>query len=88
MTEINWQEPPSDGRIGNNKGKHIEFAEQLRANPGRWAVMGEDLSCSTTTMINRGIILGFAPAGAFEAVTRGVVKNRGTIYVRYVGDRS
>jgi hypothetical protein len=82
--EITWEAPTERAKPGP-KGQYDEFAAQLRANPGRWAKIGE-----APTSLARNIKAGsgaFSPEGAFEAVTRNADKsgNRADIYARFVG---
>lgn len=82
MSEIKWQEPPADAR---GRDKWGPVADELRAQPGRWALVAEGVSASMSTAFKRGRIIAFQPAGSFEAVTRNVVDGRADIYARYVG---
>ena len=64
------------------------MANELRANPGRWAIFSEDAHASTATSINFGRLKAFHPPKAFEAVTRKNPGGRYRIYVRFVGSAS
>jgi hypothetical protein len=91
---IRWEEPPPPagngaGRVpGMRPSQYNTIADQLRANPGRWAVVEEiqrQRNNGLATKIAMGHMLCFTPAGDFEAVTRqggGVVRT----YARYLGD--
>lgn len=83
MTDIKWEEPEFDGRRDKKYDWVAIFAE-LRANPGRWALVSDDAPVSMTTNIKRGRYVGGAD-GEFEAVTRESKNYRGKIYARYVG---
>jgi len=91
MSEINWQEPPAGRRTKARAGKWQQFADALRARPGHWALMSEDIAVSVATQINKGTSAAFRPAGAFEATTRTADdsrRGRGAIWVRYVGSEA
>jgi hypothetical protein len=90
---IRWEEPPpartGGGRpTGSTTSRWTEVAEELRARPGRSAVIAESAGRTNADLcrrINRGLMHPFTPAGSFEATTRqedGIV----TTYVRYLGD--
>lgn len=86
--EIKFQDPPPTFAGRNAASQHFEFAEALRANPGRWAVLADDASASVVTSVKAGRYAAFRPAGSFEATSRGIGKaNRAKVYVRYVGPR-
>lgn len=59
-----------------------ELANELRANPGRWALLGEQLARSAAYHIQQGRYAAFRPAGAFEARVRNTNGSRADIYVR------
>lgn len=76
---IVWEDP---GHVDGHK--HDAFAEGLRENPGKWALLGEYASRAVQQHIRRGIGASWQPAGSFEAAGR----KRGdkiAIFVRYVG---
>ena len=85
---IRWQNPPaSRGGGGNSSGgkpsAYQDIAADLRAHPGRWAVIFDGaigLAAQRAADIRQGVSRPFQPAGDFEAVARG----RFT-YARYVG---
>ena len=88
MNEITWQDPPPSGRTGKRRGCSSDFADALRAQPGKWALYNDDVAQSLAAAIKSGKMGSFAPAGAFEAVTRRRDEHRrgrGSIWVRYVG---
>lgn len=69
------------------RGKYVWFAEELRSNPDRWAKFPESYETkprqaayTRAHLIRSGKLLGFGPAGQFEAEVRNQV-----VYVRYVG---
>jgi hypothetical protein len=87
---IRWEEPPRSTYGGPGKRKTIEahelIAVQLRARPGQWALIMEGLPHSSIgSLISRGKLRAYAPAGTFEAVAR--TANGGqSIYARFVGE--
>lgn len=88
MSEIQWEQPRFAGRTRSNRD-YAELAKQLRANPGRWAVVAERGDQTTATRIRQGVLKDFRPAGAFEAVTNsieGEPAHRRKVYARYVGE--
>lgn len=91
MTEILWEEPPP--RASNTPGRTTKWrkiAAELKANPGRWAVVdtkaNQHLSAQSAYLINRGQLAGLSP-GEFEAVSR-LVDGEARVYARYVGGAS
>jgi hypothetical protein len=94
MTEvkvIRWEDPPPSrssipGRA-RTPGRFTVVAEQLRANPGRWAVISESdgPQRGVAYHIRSGAIECFTPRGDFDAVTRRV-NGRSLVYARYLGD--
>jgi hypothetical protein len=43
MTEITWAEPPATKRVGRARRTFVDrIADELKANPGRWALVAED----------------------------------------------
>ena len=91
MTEIKWQEPPPVQRtLARGKGsKWRDFADALRARPGQWALMSDDMAVSVVTnTVKKGGSPAFRPPGSFEATSRRRADHsygRGSIWVRYVG---
>lgn len=88
MSEIEWAEPPT---APNEPGRWTAVADELRANPGRWAKIKVDASDTTLAhRIKHGAVVGFRPAGAFEARSVSWAsdgKRRFDIYARYVGEQ-
>lgn len=82
---ITWESPaPRRGRPPRTK--YYEIAEELKKNPGEWALVGEDMSISTGNHISSGRIKAFQPAGEFEGTIRGIKGSRAEkVYARYVG---
>lgn len=82
---LKWENPEPRRTKGN---KWETIANELRAHPGQWAVVAENVSASITVQIKSGVY-GSMPRGEFEAVARGTHGNRAEkIYARYVGDGS
>lgn len=91
---IRWERPPptqarNGGRPADSySSRYAAIADELRANPGRWAVIDEftgNHNRGLATKIRLGSMLCFTPAGDFESVSRrsdGVVLT----YARYLGD--
>lgn len=90
---IRWEEPPparSHGArpAGRSTSRWDAVAEELRARPGRAAVIAEAGGRQLLDLawrINRGVMVPFSPRGTFKAETR---ENAGivTVYARYLGD--
>lgn len=87
--KIKWETPPEPrrGRQPDTRSDDQKFADQLRKHPGDWAVFREDANSSIAFQVKTGKVAAFRPAGAFEAVCRGITPggSRGRIYVRFVG---
>ena len=91
MTEIKWQEPPPKQRTRKGSSKWRDFADALRARPGQWALMSDDMAVSVITTVNRGGSPAFRPSGSFEATSRRRADHghgRGSVWVRYVGSEA
>jgi hypothetical protein len=83
MTDIKWEEPPTDRR---SRG-YGDMAEPLRDKPGEWAKVAEGISSPTlANSIKQARVKSFAPAGSFEAVSRKNPDGGVDIYARYVGE--
>lgn len=90
-TIVRWEDPPGPRRETSRRGprsRYAELAEQLRGNPGRWAVILETPQrgqSALATQIRMGGLTCFTPCGDFDART---IRANGitTIYARYVGD--
>lgn len=91
VTVIRWEDPkPSTLKPRTRKpsSRYAGLAEQLRANPGRWAVVLEGRTGSGTalaTHIRMGHMMCFTPAGDFDATIRQSF-GHAVVYARYVGD--
>lgn len=89
MSVIRWEDPPAaaPGRSGDHRKviAHELIAIQLRARPGKWAVIVEGYPhASVASLITRGKVRAYAPAGTYEAVAR-TVGGAQHIYARYIG---
>jgi hypothetical protein len=81
--------PPAKPRGGSNKGtgKWAEIAKALKERPGEWALIGEGVSATLVSRINKATqTSAFDPAGAFQATGRNYDNSRCDIYARYVGE--
>lgn len=84
---MKWEDPPEAAHDYSSRTAWAREAAELRANPGRWAVITE---CSDKTRayslahnIRQGRLKAFRPEGSFSAKARtqdGVHK----VYARYV----
>jgi hypothetical protein len=83
--EMKWEDP---GLGKGNKRDWKGIAVSLRANPGEWAVIAEDINNSVGTTLRTGKYKNFRPVGDWEFVTRGTNANGRTekLFGRYVGD--
>lgn len=89
---LSWEDPPPSpyGRPAGSSStdrRYAEVAQQLREEPGRWAVVQEKTSHGSglAHAINYGAVTAFRPPGDFEATYRrreGVTR----VYARYLGD--
>ncbi len=81
---MKFQDPP---KAGNCKYDHQSIAAELKANPGRWALVFENVFSSLSVSIKSGRLAAYRPAGSFEALSasRNGSTNKADIYVRYVG---
>lgn len=82
--EIIWEEPSENALRPRPTGQYRVFAEALRTNVGRWAVLpGErknaESARNTATNVRQGKMKDF-PKGEFDVVTDDV-----KIFVRYTG---
>jgi hypothetical protein len=84
VVKIRWEAPP---KRAVQSGKYEAIAKALKANPGEWAIVSDNAPGSYAVSIKQGILLGFAPAGSFEATTRrnSNRSKRVTVYARYIG---
>lgn len=85
MTRLYWTDPP---KRKLRKHQWAEIAAELRARPGRWAIVrtGPATQLSTNaTAIKQGAHSAFRPGGTFDACTRwnGYQTD---LYARYIGD--
>lgn len=75
---LRWEDPPPPRRGFGDRGRWAEnadlraIADELRANPGRWAVVAEAANPGSATHIRTGHYVAFRPVGHFEATLRGL----------------
>lgn len=80
---MKWEDPGPRAGGPSQASKYAKAAKELRANPGRWGLLGEfPKPNAAATMIRTGSNESFRPKGAFEAVQRGK-----KLYARYVGSQ-
>lgn len=89
MSIVRWEEPPESTYGGPGKPKplvaHDLIAWQLRRDPGRWALIVEGGTHSSMgSLISRGKIRPYSPAGSFEAVVR-TINGSYNVYARFIG---
>lgn len=90
MTDLVFRDPPPPKKVRRNWS---DIAEQLKANPGRWALITSAPKRTSiamiTTRIQRNTYGPFSPVGAFEAVSRESLDEPGRfeVFARYVGNR-
>lgn len=85
MSNIKWQNPPSDQRTTT---PWTEIAKALRERPNEWALVKEGTFASVATTIKFGTKTAFRPAGSFEARTSKAAEGKCDVYARYVGEVS
>lgn len=87
MTTLVFHDAPPGPALRSGRRpdrKTVEFAEALRAMPGKWAVLS-DVNSGKAAIINNGLS-AFGPAGAFQAVCRDYSRpGRCDVWVRFVG---
>lgn len=89
---LRWEDPPPSKRAARFPRQRADrwsvLAAELRAEPGRWAVVNESghqgAGSGMASTIGLGLTVEFTPAGTFEAVSR-KVDGITTVYARYVG---
>jgi hypothetical protein len=83
---LRWQSPPVRTAFADEWG---EVADQLRESPGLWAVIWEGRAATQAGLVTKikAGVEPFAPAGAFEAVSRTLSDVAGkpvAVFARYV----
>lgn len=77
-------EPPPSNR--GSERLYVWFANQLRANPGKWARLPLPNKAGISTIIGNGKMSAFRPAGHFECVYRKELDSDDKYnYIRYIG---
>jgi hypothetical protein len=91
MTKLKFEEPPEPQRGRASLEEQREFAKQLRARPGQWAVVTVRTTAAEAGQyaytVRKGVRKLFQPAGTFEAVSR-KVGDEHRVYARYVGEKT
>jgi hypothetical protein len=83
--KVVWRDPPPREHRGGTAGKYLDLIADLKANPGRWAYLGE-FTASAATNWRAGRVAGTKPG---EFTTRVVMlphSSRCDLYVRYLGN--
>lgn len=90
---IRFQDPPQAsrrrGRTNHRpSASDLEIVAELRAKPGRWAIIATRGTSGSAAMyayaINNGLRRAFRPAALFEAVER-KVNDEFRVYARFIG---
>lgn len=78
---MRWEDPPEDGRKTRTRqpSKWIPIAQELKSNPGRWALIADDKSHGYHIYARKQMGAGF------EVITRKGATRR-NVYARYVGE--
>lgn len=94
---IRWEDLPPIRRPASSRGwvpsDAWEYvADELRERPGDWAVVLEVPRSSAAmlgyiTMIRKGRLVAFRPAGEFDCSVRTAEDGTSRLYVRYVGPK-
>jgi hypothetical protein len=83
--ELEFMDEPPPSNRGNDRLYHW-FANQLKANPGKWAKLPLPNKAGISTNIARGRMPAFRPAGHFECVYRAEIDSTDKWnFVRYIG---
>lgn len=84
--ELEWMDPPDDGRGGNQRSetRWSKVAKQLAVFPGKWARIAHDVPDATGSRLKKSP--AFQPPENWEIVTRRVRSNgkRVDVYARRV----
>ncbi len=89
---MEWKDPPRRATAGP-QGRWSEEAAELKANPGRWALLvtfggteNNHLARAMAANIKSGRYASFRPHGHFEAISAATAKGTSTeVYARYIG---
>lgn len=86
MTALKWVDPPKAVTGPGAVGKWSPVADELRANPGVWALIAEDVATTTAAYLRNGMSPGWVK-GDFQVRSVGKRENRSRsdLYARYVG---
>lgn len=81
--------PPANfGRKNPLHTKYAGIADELKANPGEWGLVGENLPTSLSYAIRNDTQAAFRPAGHYESTVRNTTRNRSDIWARYIGENA
>lgn len=80
-----WEDPPEPQKGPNTSSKQQRIVNQLRNNPGRWAVIhtapNTQAAWSYASWRKQGKSPAWTPVSDFEITCRG-----SKVYARYVGE--
>lgn len=83
MIKLKFENPPEPDYV-----QHADVAKLLRRRPNQWARVGDyanpPSARSTAQSIRKAGLRAYAPAGAYEAISR-EVDGQHVVYARYVG---
>jgi hypothetical protein len=93
---MEWADPPRIEQHDGRRGAKVmeEEARELRAHPGKWAIVrswpaGSNSAGSaggTVNSIRKGRFAAFRPEGSFDAVSRHDPEGVLHVYARYTGE--
>lgn len=89
---MKWEAPPESGGFERKKKNvYTEEAEELRRHPGEWGLVDvvpvdrEPHARTVAHNIIHGNYVAFRPEGAFNAVSRKVPGDDGTLIIKVYG---
>jgi hypothetical protein len=77
--------PIQSRRSPNERYNWYEIADDLRADPGRWALVAENVPRSHASQIRAGQKKAFQPPEDWLVQTKGPRGTRGDIYMAFIG---
>jgi hypothetical protein len=88
VTDIVFENPPKIRRPRSGTANHQAITDALRARPGEWGIVKVAITASAARaaafQIRNGMIMAYAPEGAYEAAARDV-EGEHRVYARFVG---